>query len=326
VRRFIDDDPGYLDWLAANPRSFVINSARNPAAAHMVLHRAKCGTIGGVPSRGSHWTTRSVKLGGDQNELETFAREASGNEPRRCGLCLRGSASDREHEAPSDPGHAKEADAAPEAPVSDTDSSESVLTGPEAKAAARLYMPWFWSGLALAAVTLISGWLLWHRSAEQLSFLGIGYSALYLAALVWCTRTIGFSYWTSNTEVNFRRFPSPVPRGIATPVLAAAGLCFILAATPTGIGSAFSPAAAASIVVWQFGQATWEALLTIAFLGIVIAALFSREVRAGAGCLLAILAVFLVVGYVVARYTGMLHQDWNTFLKPFRDMWHLLGG
>jgi hypothetical protein len=30
MRHFIDDDEGYLDWLAANPERFVINAARNP--------------------------------------------------------------------------------------------------------------------------------------------------------------------------------------------------------------------------------------------------------------------------------------------------------
>lgn len=92
MRRFIDDDGGYLDWLAANPESFVINAARNPASAYLVLHRARCRTIGGQPARGDRWTAGYVKYCGERAELEAFARDHLAGDLRSCGLCLRRSA------------------------------------------------------------------------------------------------------------------------------------------------------------------------------------------------------------------------------------------
>ena len=86
---FIDDDESYLDWLAANPESFVINAARNPASTYLVLHRARCGTIGGQPAHGDRWTADYVKYCGERAELEAFARDHLAGDLRSCGLCLR---------------------------------------------------------------------------------------------------------------------------------------------------------------------------------------------------------------------------------------------
>jgi hypothetical protein len=208
----------------------------------------------------------------------------------------------------------------------DDDSAELVLTGPEAKAVARRYEPWFWGSLALIAATLVSGWLLWHRSLDQLTFLGVGVSALVLAGLIWRTGTFAFSYEESSEDATFRSRRSPVPRGIAVPVLAAAGIFMILAATTTGIGSALAPVAADGIIVWSFGQATWGLLLTIIWVGFGIAALFSRDDRAVGKSLLALYAVALPVNYALIRFTGWGRQEWNSFLQPFRDMWRLVGG
>jgi hypothetical protein len=96
VQRFADDDGGYLDWLAASPRGVVIDAARNPAPAYLILHRARCGTIGGQPARGSRWTVDYVKFCGERAELEAFARDALAGDLRPCGLCLRGFAPGRE--------------------------------------------------------------------------------------------------------------------------------------------------------------------------------------------------------------------------------------
>jgi hypothetical protein len=103
VERFANDDSGYLNWLKANPDGFVINVTRR-RAAHLVLHRATCSTIGGAPARGSHRTTDSAKFCGDRNELEALARSNSGGQPRACRLCLGGSAAGRLAAAP--PRHA----------------------------------------------------------------------------------------------------------------------------------------------------------------------------------------------------------------------------
>ncbi len=53
MRRFEDDDDGYLHWLGTHPDLHVLNTARNPTPAYLVLHRATCHTISGTPARGT---------------------------------------------------------------------------------------------------------------------------------------------------------------------------------------------------------------------------------------------------------------------------------
>lgn len=96
VRHFIDDDGGYLDWLAGNPEGFVLNVGRSPASAYLVLHCARCGAIGGQPARGDRWTANYVKYCGGRADLEAFARDHLAGDPRPCGLCLRRSAERRQ--------------------------------------------------------------------------------------------------------------------------------------------------------------------------------------------------------------------------------------
>jgi len=45
---FVDNDQGYLLWLAGHPNGYVINSHRHPRPSYLVLHRATCHTINGV--------------------------------------------------------------------------------------------------------------------------------------------------------------------------------------------------------------------------------------------------------------------------------------
>jgi hypothetical protein len=214
-----------------------------------------------------------------------------------------------------------------EAPAADNDPTELVLTGAKAKTAARQYLPWFLVSFTLITATLISGWLLWHRSPQQLTFLGIGVAALIVAGLIWHTGIFSLSYEKSSDDATFTSSRSPVPPGIAVPVLAASGIFMILAATSTGIGSALTPVAAGGIVVWQFGQAAWGLLVTIIIVGFAIAALFSRDDRAIGGCVLAFFALALLVSYVLVRFTGTLgRQEWDSFVQPFRDIWRLVGG
>src|SRR5882724_6251725 len=87
VERFVDDDPGYLDWLAHHPDGFVINTGRADTSAYQMLHRAGCGTIRGRPARGTTFTGDYVKVCGERGELEGFARELGGT-AQPCGLCL----------------------------------------------------------------------------------------------------------------------------------------------------------------------------------------------------------------------------------------------
>ena len=45
VSEFADDDAAYLDWIAANPGGFVVNTPRAMPATSMILHRATCRSI-----------------------------------------------------------------------------------------------------------------------------------------------------------------------------------------------------------------------------------------------------------------------------------------
>lgn len=87
VQRFADDDRGYLDWLDQHSDGFVINTGRTPGAAYLMLHRAGCGTITGKPARGTTFTGEYVKVCGERDELEEYARHLGGD-AHPCGLCL----------------------------------------------------------------------------------------------------------------------------------------------------------------------------------------------------------------------------------------------
>ena len=42
LTHFVNDDDGYLRWLAQNPDGFVVNSNRVPVSSYLILHRASC--------------------------------------------------------------------------------------------------------------------------------------------------------------------------------------------------------------------------------------------------------------------------------------------
>jgi hypothetical protein len=56
MRRFVDDDAGYLQWLTMEPSGLVLNTYRAYSAAYLVLHRAKCKTIRELSGRASTFT------------------------------------------------------------------------------------------------------------------------------------------------------------------------------------------------------------------------------------------------------------------------------
>ena len=88
VSHFVDDDNGYLTWLAAHPTGYVVNCERDPKANYVVLHRADCSSINGTPTRGRLWTHTYRKVcAGSVEELDGWARAAVGTVPSRCGRC-----------------------------------------------------------------------------------------------------------------------------------------------------------------------------------------------------------------------------------------------
>ena len=88
VELFRDDDGGYLQWLLEHPHGFVLNAARTPRPAYLILHRALCRTISGVPTRGGPWTGPYIKICGDDPlEIAAWAGATVGAAPRRCRIC-----------------------------------------------------------------------------------------------------------------------------------------------------------------------------------------------------------------------------------------------
>jgi hypothetical protein len=88
MQTFVDDDQGYLQWIQASPRGFVINCMRTPSSGVLMLHKATCWTITGEPSRGRRWTDQYIKVCSlDKNELSQWARNEVGKEVRKCKIC-----------------------------------------------------------------------------------------------------------------------------------------------------------------------------------------------------------------------------------------------
>ena len=85
---FRDDDRAYLEWVARNPRGFVINIQRSLNSSDARLHRAACHTVTGTPPRGRTWTGSYVKVcSPDLGTLDDWATGRMGAPIRRCGTC-----------------------------------------------------------------------------------------------------------------------------------------------------------------------------------------------------------------------------------------------
>jgi hypothetical protein len=88
VRLFVDDDDGYLAWLAEHPDGFVVNTYRTPSLSYLRLHQAGCHTIAGNPARGTRWTADYAKVCGGRVELESSAATEPRGDPQPCPLCM----------------------------------------------------------------------------------------------------------------------------------------------------------------------------------------------------------------------------------------------
>ena len=85
---FRDDDRGYVAWLAANPRGYVLNIQRSMNPSDARVHKADCWTITGTPSRGRSWTGAYVKAcSASLTELDASTRSYAESAITRCGTC-----------------------------------------------------------------------------------------------------------------------------------------------------------------------------------------------------------------------------------------------
>jgi len=85
---FLNDDAGYLAWLAAHDEGFVLNTYAHIAAGYLVVHRARCRTINRELAAGKLWTALYGKACADSvDELLAWARERTTGTPHGCGSC-----------------------------------------------------------------------------------------------------------------------------------------------------------------------------------------------------------------------------------------------
>ena len=89
---FLDDDVGYLSWIATNPDGFVLNVRRVADPAYVVLHRARCGSISTDKRVPGAYTERDYRkvCATNLTELQLAAKRegrSHGSFSKRCGLC-----------------------------------------------------------------------------------------------------------------------------------------------------------------------------------------------------------------------------------------------
>ena len=90
--KFLDDDDGYLSWIAANPDGFVLNVPRMAHPGYVVLHRARCGSISTDKREPGAHTRRDYRkvCATNVTELQLAAKREGRNDgsfSKRCGLC-----------------------------------------------------------------------------------------------------------------------------------------------------------------------------------------------------------------------------------------------
>jgi hypothetical protein len=88
---FDDDDQGYLRWVAAHPRGFVLNVRRRRDPGYVVLHRATCPSISATRVGEAHTGRGFRKVCSVQLEELREAAALAGRHDRSfskaCGLC-----------------------------------------------------------------------------------------------------------------------------------------------------------------------------------------------------------------------------------------------
>ena len=87
VETFVDDDGGFVAWMASHPDGYVLNTSRKPTSAYIRLHRVGCPTISGLPANGVNWTVNYAKRCGTRPELEEWASSQLGGEVWACPQC-----------------------------------------------------------------------------------------------------------------------------------------------------------------------------------------------------------------------------------------------
>jgi hypothetical protein len=82
-----DNDQAYLDWVAAHPNGFVVNSYNPPRASYLKLHHTTCKSI--TTNTRGNWTKDYSKIcASHRHELEQWAQDRFDTRLSRCGICM----------------------------------------------------------------------------------------------------------------------------------------------------------------------------------------------------------------------------------------------
>lgn len=86
---FVDDDTGYLAWIAAHPKGYVLNCERTPTPRYLVLHRADCHTVAPRNAADARiWTTAYRKVTSlTAEDLISWAERETAASPAPCRIC-----------------------------------------------------------------------------------------------------------------------------------------------------------------------------------------------------------------------------------------------
>jgi hypothetical protein len=137
----------------------------------------------------------------------------------------------------------------------DGDQDEFELTGEAATAQWRRVRVDFYGAFILAGAVVVLSLFLWHRTLDQLTWIGLGASAVIIGVLIWRHDLVSYSYpGTDSREVTFTGKRPPVPRELATPVLLLAGILLILAGTSTGPGRVLATVFGVIKTLYEAGQ------------------------------------------------------------------------
>ena len=84
IVEFMNNDKGYVAWLADHPDGYVLNCERPPRPSSLTLHRATCWTIS--RASGTNWTVNYQKICADTfEEINAWAGQIG--PPWPCGFC-----------------------------------------------------------------------------------------------------------------------------------------------------------------------------------------------------------------------------------------------
>lgn len=88
ISLFRDVDEEYRQWVDAHANGYILNCERQPRARYLLLHRTNCGWIKRPIVNGDRLTAAYIKVCSDDFvNLEEWAKQTTGGDVRRCGLC-----------------------------------------------------------------------------------------------------------------------------------------------------------------------------------------------------------------------------------------------